>query len=85
MYETFSCCCEISFSDTSERNIRSVVIARKNSFGSDTVAGAERVCILQSVITTCKINDIQPFEFIKNAINEVSTLKDALNNKLLNH
>jgi transposase len=67
-----------------ERNIRSVVIARKNSFGSDTVAGAERVCILQSVVETCKINDIQPFEFIKKAINEVSTLKDTLINKLLN-
>ena len=51
-----------------ERHLRPMVIARKNSFGSDTDAGAKRMCVLQSVVETCKVNDIRPFDFIKEII-----------------
>jgi hypothetical protein len=51
-----------------ERHLRPMVIARKNSFGSDTDAGAKRMCVLQSVVETCKVNDIRPFEFINQVI-----------------
>lgn len=51
-----------------ERHLRPMVIARKNSFGSDTDAGAERMCVLQSVVETCKVNNIRPFDFLKKII-----------------
>ena len=51
-----------------ERHLRPMVIARKNSFGSDTDAGAKRMCVLQSVVETCKVNDMRPFDFIKKII-----------------
>ncbi len=51
-----------------ERHLRPMVIARKNSFGSDTSDGAERICILQSVVETCKVNNIRPYEFIRSVI-----------------
>ena len=51
-----------------ERHLRPMVIARKNSFGSDTDAGAKRMCVLQSVVETCKVNNIRPFDFLKKII-----------------
>jgi len=48
-----------------ERHLRPMVIARKNSFGN---AGAKRMCVLQSVVETCKVNNIRPFHFIKKII-----------------
>jgi len=51
-----------------ERHLRPMVISRKNSFGSDTDAGAKRMCILQSVVETSKLHGIQPFGFIKKII-----------------
>ena len=51
-----------------ERHLRPMVIARKNSFGSDTDEGARRMCVLQSVVETCKVNGIRPFDFIRKII-----------------
>ena len=61
-----------------ERHLRPMVIARKNSFGSDTDAGAKRICVLQSVVETCKVNDIRPFDFIKKIIQNDPKIHDIL-------
>lgn len=47
-----------------ERQIRPLVVSRKMSFGSDTIEGARRNCVLHSVIATCKLRGIKPLEFI---------------------
>jgi transposase len=49
-----------------ERQIRPTVISRKMSFGSHAADGAKRNCILHSVIETCKLQDVDPIEFIRN-------------------
>jgi transposase len=49
-----------------ERQIRPTVISRKMSFGSHTADGAKRNCILHSIIETCKSQDVDPIEFIRN-------------------
>lgn len=51
-----------------ERQIRSTVISRKMSFGSNTADGAKRNCILHSVIETCKLQNTDPVEFIRKII-----------------
>ena len=51
-----------------ERQLRPNVISRKMSFGSNTEEGAKRICILNSVIETCKLQKLDPIEFIKTII-----------------
>ncbi len=48
-----------------ERQLRPLVIARKNSYGSNTPMGAERNCIINSVIETCRLNNIRPIDWLK--------------------
>lgn len=50
-----------------ERQLRPMVIARKISFGSNTDRGALRHCVLNTIVQTCKLRDIDPVEFIRRA------------------
>jgi len=54
-----------------EREVRPTVVNRKNSFGSDSEAGAQHTCILNSVVQTCKLNGQNPAEFVR-AVSESS-------------
>ena len=51
-----------------ERQIRPVVVKRKNSFGSDTVDGAKRFCALASVLETCRLSGIRAITWVRDAI-----------------
>lgn len=51
-----------------ERQLRPLVIARKNSYGSNTPMGAERNCIINSVIETCRLNQIRPVDWLKQVL-----------------
>lgn len=51
-----------------ERQLRPLVVARKNSYGSNTQMGAERNCILYSVIETCRLNKIRPVDWLKQVL-----------------
>ena len=51
-----------------ERQLRPLVIARKNSYGSNTSMGAERNCIINSVIETCRLNNIRPIDWLKQVL-----------------
>jgi len=66
-----------------ERHLRPMVISRKNSFGSDTEEGAKRMCILHSVIETCKLHNIQPFYFIQKIIKEDLNIHKTISIPLL--
>ena len=57
-----------------ERQIRPLVVSRKMSFGSDTIDGAKRNCVLHSVIETCALNKMKPLDFIKDIILKRKTL-----------
>ncbi|RKZ11907.1 IS66 family transposase [bacterium] len=50
-----------------ERQIRPMVISRKVSFGSNTQSGALRHCVINSIVETCKLQDIDPIEFMRRA------------------
>lgn len=51
-----------------ERQLRPLLIARKNSYGSNTLMGAERNCIINSVIETCRLNRIRPIDWLKQVL-----------------
>ena len=50
-----------------ERQIRPMVISRKVSFGSNTQSGARRLCVINSIVETCKLQDQDPIDFMRRA------------------
>jgi transposase len=50
-----------------ERALRPIVVNRKVSFGSNTERGARRYCIIHTIVETCKLQGIDPIEFIRRA------------------
>ena len=57
----------------SERVLRTVAIGRKNWLfaGSDT--GAERAAIIYSLIASCKLGEMDPFQYLRDVLARVST------------
>lgn len=50
-----------------ERQLRPMVIGRKVSFGSNTHSGAIRHCIIHSIVETCKLQNTDPIDFMRQA------------------
>lgn len=50
-----------------ERQLRPIVVNRKVSFGSNTDHGARRYCIIHTIVETCKLQGIDPIDFIRRA------------------
>lgn len=50
-----------------ERQLRPMVVNRKVSFGSNTENGARRYCVIHTVVETCKLQGIDPIDFIRRA------------------
>ncbi len=50
-----------------ERQLRPLVVGRKVSFGSNTPAGALRHCVIHSVVETCKLQNRDPIDFMRQA------------------
>lgn len=57
-----------------ERDIKSVVIGRKNWLFADSVAGAHTNAIMYSLVLTAKANGIDPFVYLKYVIETMPTL-----------
>ena len=57
-----------------ERQIRNLVMGRKNWLFCWTEAGAENVGIIQSLLCTCRINDIDPYDYLSDVFDKVSTV-----------
>jgi transposase len=51
-----------------ERLLRSHVVGRKTWYGTHSARGAETAAILFSIIETCKLNKINPREYLKNLV-----------------
>ena len=54
-----------------ENAIRPVAIGRKNYLFAGSHNGARRAAMLYSFIGTCKINDVNPFEWLKNTLETI--------------
>jgi len=51
-----------------ERLLRSHVVGRKTWYGTHSERGAETAAILFSIIETCKLNHVNPREYLKNLV-----------------
>ena len=56
-----------------ENTIRPVAIGRKNYLFAGSHNGARRAAMLYSFLGTCKINDVNPFEWLRHVLNVIPT------------
>jgi len=57
----------------SERQIKQMVIGRKNWLFAGSEGGAEHAAILFSVIVSCKLADVDPFAYLQDVLTRVGT------------
>jgi len=57
----------------SERVLRSVAIGRRNWMFAGSDAGAERAAVIYSLVATCKLCHIDPFAYLRDVLDRVST------------
>jgi len=56
-----------------ERVLRTVAIGRRNWLFAGSDAGAERTAIIYSLIASCKLCDIDPFGYLRDVLDSIST------------
>lgn len=59
----------------SERAIRDAVIGRKNWLFAGSDAGGRRAAIIYSVLATCKENGVEPWAYLKDALQRLPTFR----------
>lgn len=64
-----------------ERLLRSAVIGRKTWYGTHSKRGAETAAILFSIMESCKLNKINPREYLKNLVQDLHQGKDPYSPK----
>ena len=57
--------------NSTERAIRPVTIFRKNSLFASNEHGAERAALFYSLVESCKLNGIDPFEYLHDLYNRL--------------
>jgi transposase len=55
-----------------ERALRVIPMGRRNWLFSWTETGAEHVGIIQSLLVTCKLHDVNPYEYLVDVLQRVS-------------
>ncbi len=56
-----------------ENAIRPIAVGRKNYLFAGSHNGAARAAMLYSFLGTCKINDVNPFEWLKETLEKIPT------------
>jgi transposase len=56
-----------------ENTIRPVALGRKNWLFAGSYEGAKRLAIIYSLVATCKLNDINPYEYFHDILPKVAT------------
>jgi transposase len=51
-----------------ERNLRIIAVGRKNFLFAGHVEGAQNLAILQSIVATCRIHGVNPYEYVKDVL-----------------
>lgn len=58
--------------NTVERAIRPITLGRKNHLFAGSDRGAARWATVCSLITTAKLNDVEPFAYLKDVLSRMS-------------
>jgi len=66
-----------------ENSIRPVALGRKNYLFAGSHDGAQRAAVVYSLMATCKLNNIEPFKYLKNLLETIPELPAKDLEKLL--
>jgi len=67
----------------SERALRIFALGRKNYLFSGHVEGAQNLAILESIVATCRLHGVNPYEYIKDVLIRVQSHPVKQINELL--
>ncbi len=56
-----------------ERQLRRVAIGRKNWLFAGSEAGAERTCVLYTILASCRLHGINPYDYLRDVLVRVSS------------
>ena len=68
-----------------ERQIRPLAIGRHNYLFAGSHKGAERLAMIYSLIGTCKLNDVNPYEWLKDVLDKINSWHINKIHELLPH
>ena len=57
-----------------ERALRGVAVGRRNYLFAGSAGGGRRAALLYSLIETCKLNDVEPYAYLKDVLTRLPTL-----------
>lgn len=66
-----------------ENSIRPVAVGRKNYLFAGSHAAAERAAIFYSLFATCKVHNVNPYDWLKNTLDKLPTLRPNQLSELL--
>jgi transposase len=59
--------------NAAERQLRRVAVGRKNWLFAGSEEGAERACVLYSLLATCKLHGVNPFDYLRDVLVRVGS------------
>ena len=59
-----------------ERQLRSVAVGRKNWLFAGSEEGAERACILYTLIASCRMHGVNAWEYLRDVLERIATHRD---------
>lgn len=68
--------------NAAERDLRRIAVGRKNWMFAGSDDGARRAALFYSLMQTCKLNDINPFEYLRDVLARVGTTSPAAMHEL---
>lgn len=68
-----------------EREMKRIAIGRKNYLFAGSHKGAQNAALLYSLLNTCKLNKINPWEWLKDVLHRISSDKTVTAHSLLPH
>jgi len=68
-----------------ERQIRPIAVGRHNFMFAGSHKAAERMAMIYSLMGTCKLNDINPYEWLKDVLSKINTWPINKVHELLPH
>jgi transposase len=58
--------------NASERSLRAIVLGRKNFMFCGSPEGAHRAAVIYSLVATCKLHQIDPYEYFENVLTRIT-------------
>ena len=56
-----------------ERQLRRVAIGRKNWLFAGSEAGAERTCVLYTILASCRLHRVNPYDYLRDVLVRVGS------------